>query len=462
MAHGLLSYAGYLPRHRLAHAELGAALGGKGGPGARVLAAYDEDTTTMGVEAARRALPAGARPDAIWFATSAPAYLDKTNATAIHAALDLGHDGLAVDAGGAPRSATAALVGAAARGGLAVLSDLRSGLPGSTDERDGADGAAALLFGEGEPIAELLGSASATAEFLDRWRTPGEQASRQWEERFGLDAYRPLVRDAARRALAAADVEQPDHVVVSSPHARTAATMRKELAGRVVDAPLAIGHAGTADVGLRLAAVLDRAAPDETILVVLAADGCDATVLRTTAALARGRAARPLAEQLEGGRAVPYATYLTWRGLLDREPPRRPEPERPAAPPSARSEAWKFAFVGARCGVCGQLHLPPRRVCVACAAVDRMAQASLADTGGTVATFTVDRLAHSPSPPVISAVVDFDGGGRCTLEVADADPEQIAIGTRLEPTFRRLYTADGVHNYFWKGRPPAAAVGRGK
>ena len=27
------------------------------------------------------------------------------------------------------------------------------------------------------------------------------------------------------------------------------------------------------------------------------------------------------------------------------------------------------------------------------------------------------------------------------------------IGTRVELTFRRLYTAGGVHNYFWKARP---------
>ena len=29
----------------------------------------------------------------------------------------------------------------------------------------------------------------------------------------------------------------------------------------------------------------------------------------------------------------------------------------------------------------------------------------------------------------------------------------MAIGDRIEMTFRRLFTADGIHNYFWKGRP---------
>jgi hypothetical protein len=29
----------------------------------------------------------------------------------------------------------------------------------------------------------------------------------------------------------------------------------------------------------------------------------------------------------------------------------------------------------------------------------------------------------------------------------------VKIGDRVELTFRRLYTANGIHNYFWKARP---------
>ena len=454
MPTGILSYSAYIPRYRLAHEELGSALGMGGGAGSRAIASYDEDTTTMGVEAARRALGNGARPAALYFATTAPAYFDKTNAAAIHAALDLGSEGFALDIAGSARGAVGALRAAAASGGLAILSDLRTGKPGSSDERDGGDAAAAFLFGPGERvIAEVLGEASATAEFLDRWRRPGEMASGQWEERFGLEAYLPLIRDASSRALAAAGIEQADHVIVSSPHSRAARTAARELVGRVAEEAPAIGYAGAADPGIRLASVLDRAGADQSILLVVAADGCDATVLRTTEAITSHRAEKPVAEQAGGGREVRYATYLTWRGLLDRELPRRPEPARPAGPPSARSESWKFAFVGTKCDDCGQVHVPPRRVCVGCGATDHMSRAALAGRAGRVATYTVDRLAYSPSPPMIDAVVDFEGGGRYTLEVADAGPEEVDIGTALELTFRRLYTAGGVHNYFWKARP---------
>src|SRR5436305_14872305 len=143
MEHGIVAYAAYLPRHRLTHEELGNELGMRGGAGRRVIASYDEDSTTMAVEAARAAVGNGAAPGAIYFATTTPPYLDKTNAAAIHAALDLGHDGFAVDLAGSARSAVAALLSAASTGGLAVLSDLRTGLPTSVEERTGADGAVA-------------------------------------------------------------------------------------------------------------------------------------------------------------------------------------------------------------------------------------------------------------------------------------------------------------------------------
>jgi hydroxymethylglutaryl-CoA synthase len=77
----------------------------------------------------------------------------------------------------------------------------------------------------------------------------------------------------------------------------------------------------------------------------------------------------------------------------------------------------------------------------------------LADQQGTVTTFTVDKLAYSQSPPVVFAVVDFDDGERLPVELTDVNADDVAIGTRVEMTFRRLFTADGIANYFWKARP---------
>lgn len=444
---GLLAYGAYLPAYRL-----GADSGVKG---SRVVASFDEDATTMAVAAAADALasaPPGAEPAALWWASTTPPYLDKTNAAAVHAALRLAGATPAADLVGSARSTFAGLRAAAAAGGLVVAADVRVGRPGSADERSGGDGAAAVLFGTGEVVADVLGTASATIELLDRWRDPQRTTGEQWEERFGLERLAPAVRSVAATLLEAAGLEQADHVVLTSGNAGIVKRPSAIVPGRVSTSGSPIGFSGASDPLLGLAAVLDVAAPAETVLVLSAVDGCDGLLLRTTPALLGRRSRRPVAEQSASGRPVAYPTYLAWRGLLERELPRRPEPDRPAAPPSARAGSWKFGFSGTRCRACGFLHLPPLRVCRACGAVDDMDDVSAADLDGTVATFTVDRLAFSPSPPVVDVVVDFAGGGRTTLEVADADPDAVAVGSSVDLTFRRLFTAGAVHNYFWKAR----------
>src|ERR1700761_9436583 len=111
----LLSYGAYLPSGRVDLAEVGATLGSGGGRGARVVASFDEDSTTMGVAAARAALATlpGPVPADLYFATTSPAYLDKTNAAAIHAAIGAGSLGFAADLARSGRSG----VGGRGRGG---------------------------------------------------------------------------------------------------------------------------------------------------------------------------------------------------------------------------------------------------------------------------------------------------------------------------------------------------------
>jgi hydroxymethylglutaryl-CoA synthase len=39
------------------------------------------------------------------------------------------------------------------------------------------------------------------------------------------------------------------------------------------------------------------------------------------------------------------------------------------------------------------------------------------------------------------------------MELTDVASTDVAIGDRVEMTFRRLNQADGVQNYFWKAKP---------
>jgi hydroxymethylglutaryl-CoA synthase len=480
LAAGIIGWGSYLPYWRLPRAAIAGVLGSGGGRGSRAVASYDEDTTTLGVEAGRRALSGlggaagAAAPRDLFFSTPAPGYLDKTSATTIHAALGLDRSGAAYDFAGSSRSAMGTLVlalgGSTDRASLTILSDLRTGLAGGAEERDAGDGAVAFVCADEAagvaPVAELIGRGSSSDEFLDRWRVPGEPDSHVWEERFGEERYVPLAREAFADALKDAGLTESDidHAVVAGLHVRAVKAVAGALGvakeSMAPDVSATIGNLGAAQAGLALADVLERAVPGQVIVVLSLADGADALVLRTTEALpvtqaAYRQAGVPTVAQQVGsdGGDLSYAAFLTWRGQLRREPPRRPDPERPGAPTVYRSEAWKYAFAASTCTACGFRHMPPTRVCLSCKAVDQMQAERLADTAGTVATFTIDHLAHSLSPPVIGVIVDFDGGGRYRCELTDADAARVAIGDRVGMTFRRVYTAQGVHNYFWKARP---------
>ncbi|HET7312233.1 MAG TPA: OB-fold domain-containing protein [Mycobacteriales bacterium] len=437
---GILGWGVHLPHRRLDRTQIAPIAGGGGGKGTRTAASYDEDTTTMAVQAARDALRgSGVGPATLWFATAAPAYLDKTNATAVHAALRLDRETAAYDALGSTRSVLAGLRAAldARTPSIVIGSDLRIGLPGGPEESTCGDAAAAVVVGDdsdGAPVlAEVIGRAGMTEEFLDRWRVPGDPASRTWEERFGETKYVPLAQEALKTALGAAglDVDGVDLLAIAGLHERACASVAKKsgvAADRLVDRMSAtVGNPGVAQPLLLLASALEKARPGQVVVLLTLADGAEALVVRATDAIASHRPARPVAAQVAGGSPVSYGRYLAWRGLLPVEPPRRPEPARPSASAAGRTAEWKFGL--------------------------STAQGVLADQRGTVTTFTIDKLAYSPSPPVVFAVVDFDDGERLPVELTDVDAGEVAIGMRVEMTFRRLFTADGIANYFWKARP---------
>ena len=556
---GIISFGSYVPYRRLDRGDIAKTMGSGGGKGERSVASYDEDTTTMGAEAARAAKrdAAGTAVDAVWFSTTSPAYLEKTNAGAIHAVLRLPQESSAADFGGAARSGIAALGAAlrAAAGGsstMVVASDIRTGLATGSDESNGGDGAAAILVGaessagatraagdlaessesaegsgsqagsgssggpesstraetEAAPLlAACIAQASATEEFTDRWRTPGDVGAKQWEERFAESVYVPLFEKAWAQAMeqvgqvgveqagqagagqtemgqaeagqaeqagagqagqAGAEQAVPkiDVAVVAGTHARSVRRVASGLAsgrglalgcevGRVAaDLSDSVGNTGTAHSLLLLAHELEQAQPNQTIAVVSLIDGVDILVFRTTDAIDSHAVSRPLSAQIAAKGKVSYGKFLNWRGQLQVQPPNRLEPERPSMSAAARSGEWKFGFVGSQGQESGTVHLPPARVSIRDEdAADAMDPIAMADVPAKVVTYTVDRLVYSVSPPVVFAIVDFEGGGRLPVELTDVEPDEVEVGMSVEMTFRKLYSSDGIQNYFWKARP---------
>ncbi len=346
----------------------------------------------------------------------------------------------AFDAVGAIRSGVGAAWMAQAAGGLAVLSDVRTGRPGSADEAAGGDGAVTLAFGDDDVIAEVVGAASVTAEFTDRWRAPGEPSSQLWEERFGEHVYVPLAEQAVTAALKEHRHRRRrlDHVIVTGSHARAVKAAARAIGARpealADDLADEVGNTGTAHWALLLADVLDRAEPGQQIAVVAARRR-----LRRVAA-AHDRRCSPAHRQARVGprphrghprrphvRPVPHVARLPRARAA--APARARPPGRAAVGPHRRLEvrASSAAATRAASSTCRR-----RGSAWASGEIDQMEPVRMADVPATIATFTVDRLAFSLSPPVVAAIIDFDGGGRFQCELTDVDPASVAIGDRVD------------------------------
>lgn len=214
-----------------------AALGSGAGKGNRQPSHLDEDSTTLAVEASRlvvRDWPPMA-PDALWFATTSPTYMEKTSATILHAALRLGGDVIAADVGivaawhlwrsSAARSTESSV--------LVASGDIRMGMAGSPDEKDGGDAGSAILVGESTDRWRVISRGDrcriGDPEFLDRWRAPGDLRTHSWEDRFGEQRYAALATTAFDAALkdAGVDADQLATVAISTPRPRAAAALSK-------------------------------------------------------------------------------------------------------------------------------------------------------------------------------------------------------------------------------------------
>ena len=118
MSFGILSFGAYVPTFRITRQAIAQAIswaspGAKAQKGERSFANWDEDSITMGVEAARDCL---SHPDVdpsairqLVFASTTPVFHEPQQASFLHAALRLQDDCLTQDSGGTVRCGLLAL-----------------------------------------------------------------------------------------------------------------------------------------------------------------------------------------------------------------------------------------------------------------------------------------------------------------------------------------------------------------
>ncbi|HIE17814.1 MAG TPA: hydroxymethylglutaryl-CoA synthase family protein [Dehalococcoidia bacterium] len=475
---GIKSYGAYIPRYRINHNTIFAAVGFLGTfppPGENAVANHDEDTLSMAVAAGVDCLHAIEREkvDGLYLATTSQPYELRQNSALVATALDLQPSIRTADFIGSAKSGTTALLSAfdASKSGgshniLVCASDCRLSKPGSPQEHLYGDGAAALLVGDEDVFATLEGYYSVTYDFPDRWRAAGEKFEHAWEDRFIRDAgYARVIPEAVSGLLKKYNLNIKDFAKIVFPglYPREHGAIAKRLgadASQLQDTLVnKVGDTGSASPLMMLVAALEEAKPGDKILIASFGNGSDVLFFEVTEKIKSVGNRRGVTKHLNSKKELTsYEKYLAFRNLAPMDLGMRGEIGI-RTPMSAlfRERRAVLALCGTRCRKCGTPQYPPQRVCVnpECGAVDQMEWYRFSDKRGVVFTYTGDNLAASIDPPAIYGLVDFDGGGRFWFDFTDCDLDSIKVGMPVEMTFRRRYSDEpsGVHGYSWKATP---------
>jgi hydroxymethylglutaryl-CoA synthase len=477
---GILSFGAYIPKKRLQRAAIHCAnswfapgLAGLA-KGERAIGDWDEDSVTMAVEAARDTLIGVDRSQVkgLTLASTTLPFIDRLNSGIVKEALTLPDAVAAMDVTGSQRAGTSSLIQmlcatkADGASRLCLASEMRKTRPASEGELMYGDAAAGLLVGSGKPVARFLGSHSVTMDFVDHYRSANMTFEYWWESRWVRDeAYTGMIGAVLKDGLAALNLEPTaiDQFIVPvcvrgvpEALAKRAGIKSQAIADTLISK---VGDAGVAHPILLLVAALERARAGEKILLVGFGQGVDLLLLETTEALEAVIARAGVKGSV--ARGVSDDKYLRWlfhRGLLQLDRGMRAELDQKQPGTSLwRHRKAVLGLVGGRCTKTGAVQFP--RTDISVDPKDHPAHTQedyyFAERRARVVTFTADNLTYSPNPPCLYGMIDFEGGGRLTVEFADALPEQIEVGCEMQMMFRikAIDERRDFTKYFWKAAP---------
>ncbi len=462
---GIISCGYHVPFCRLEREKIAQAWARRAGKGERAAVYFDEDSLTLALEAASRCLEEQGKVgvEGLYFASTSAPFWQRSSASFMAAACDLPQECETTDFAGNVRSATSALragVDALASGRLArvliAAGDVRDGQPDEGEEEWFGDAGSAVMIGREGVIAEILGTASRSDDFLDEWRRDTDgfiqtQASRFATER-GYQASVVAVGNALlqKHNLKAQDLAK---VILPSPDGRAHTNAAKKLGFQDVQIqnPLFqdIGACGSAAPFLLLAAALETAQPGDRLLLLAYGDGADGVLLQVTEAIKQRRLSRSLSEHLSEKRL--YPSYQIFKKMREYCGENEDGPELSNVF-LAKEEKQNIRLYGTHCLRCGTRQYPIARVCLACQNHDSLQEVPL-ERAGQVFTFTRDHLYVAADSPTIMSVVDVQNGGRLYIQMTDVDPEDVRVGDEVVLTLRRRKEGPTMHHYYWKCRP---------
>jgi hydroxymethylglutaryl-CoA synthase len=464
---GISKYSYLLPTFRLPLQQMDEFFGSKGRKGWKYVASFDEDSVTLATESAKRLLgPEGEKGiDALFFASTTVPYSEGLHANILVKALQQSPHIQTADFAHSLKSSTAALYTAfqIVRGEndkkvLVTASDCRVGKINSLEEKEFSDGAVSFLMEFGEGVAvELLHTYQLQDRDFFQWRKGNHVYVQRWEERFGQYVSSQLVQQAVAEFEQQTNMSlhHANHIIVSAPTLKLQQQLEKQLRipkqQLMYKENLVLGHFGSANGPLLFSLALEQAKKGETIIWIQVGDGCDIFAFEVHKEITPNGMNRTVLQDERYFKEVSYGQFLKWRELILVDKGRRPDAPIPSAPALKRNEEKVYSLIGSKCQTCGQVSYPKQRICSHCFSKDKIEPYSFYGKDGTIRTYTIDYLASSPSQPTVFAVVDIDGGGRMLLQLTDCDPHEVEIGRKVTFTFRRLYEAGGIINYYWKG-----------
>ena len=342
---GIIGYGAYIPRNRIRVEEIAKTWGADApsyrrglGLEEKAVPGPDQDTITMSVEAARKAIRRAGidarQIGAVYVGSESHPYAVKPSGTVLAEAI-----------GATPEVHSASLEFACKAGseamficlcqvesgrikyGLAVGADTSQGAPGDALEYSAAAGAAAFLFGREKVIAEVNETYSFMTDTPDFWRREYQHYPRHAGRFTGEPAYFKHVLGAARGIMSKAGMTPKDftYVVFHQPNGKFPLMAAKQLGfsadqvetGRLVP-KLGNTYSGSSPLGLT--AILDVAKPGDRILMVSYGSGAgsDGFVYTVTERIDEVRDLATKTRELLDNHKVylDYGTYAKYRGKI--------------------------------------------------------------------------------------------------------------------------------------------------
>ena len=337
---GIVGYGSYIPKYRIPATEIARVWGNDGNVPIRekAVSGPDEDTLTIGLEAARNALARSRiNPQdigAVWVGSESHPYAVKPTSTIIAEAIGATPNTQGADWQFACKAGTETIqaaigfvAGGMARYALGIGADTAQGRPGDALEYTAASGGAAFVIGRAEEsLAVFEATYSYVTDTPDFWRRPTTHYPSHGQRFTGEPAFFHHVTAAAQEMMSqlGRSAKDFDYVIFHQPNKKFPERVAAELGFEKAQwqtgllSPI-VGNTYAGASLLGLTAVLDIAEPGHKILCVSFGSGAgsDAFALEVTEAItAKQSLAATTQDYINRRLEIDYAAYVRYRKKL--------------------------------------------------------------------------------------------------------------------------------------------------